>query len=84
MFYIICRNADERSGLINHLNTNGIKAVFHYISLHKSHFYKEKHGERTLEMADFYSDTLVRLPFYFELSSFDIERISNEIANFYK
>ena len=36
MFYIKCKNLDERTALINHLKKNNIMAVFHYIPLHTS------------------------------------------------
>lgn len=39
MFYIVCRNLQERSGLIKYLKENGILSVFHYLSLHKSGYY---------------------------------------------
>lgn len=41
MFYIVCRSLEERSALINHLKSNDILSVFHYLSLHKSKFYIE-------------------------------------------
>jgi len=36
MFYLLCRSLDERTRLIAHLKSKGIKAVFHYQFLHKS------------------------------------------------
>lgn len=39
MFYIVCRNLEERSNLIKFLKENGILSVFHYLSLHKSGYY---------------------------------------------
>lgn len=84
MFYLICRSLDERSKLIAHLKEHGILAVFHYLSLHKSPFYAEKHDGRALPQSDFYSDCLVRLPLFFELSDSQIEQICNEIIHFFK
>lgn len=40
MFYMTCRSLEERSSLISYLKENGILAVFHYLSLHLSEFYK--------------------------------------------
>lgn len=40
MFYIVCRNLEERSGLIKFLKEHEILAPFHYLSLHKSDYYK--------------------------------------------
>jgi dTDP-4-amino-4,6-dideoxygalactose transaminase len=83
MFYIICKDLNERSALIAHLKSKQINAVFHYISLHKSPYYKDKHDGRVLSMVDFYSDTLLRLPMYYELEKEDLDRICNEIESFY-
>ncbi len=84
MFYIQCRSLKERENLISHLAANQIYSVFHYLSLHKSAFYYKKHDERALNRADHYSDTLLRLPMYYELSPNDITRITNSIGNFYE
>src|SRR5665213_2029360 len=35
IFYLVCKNANDRIGLINTLNKEGINAVFHYLSLHQ-------------------------------------------------
>lgn len=83
MFYLICRSLDERSKLIAHLKAQGILAVFHYLSLHQSPFYAEKHDGRALPQSDFYSDCLVRLPLFFELSDSQIAQICNEIHHFF-
>lgn len=75
MFYIVCRNLDQRSKIISHLKENGILSVFHYLSLHKSPFYHDKHDGRQLTESDRYTDSLVRLPLYYELSDDDINKI---------
>ena len=75
MFYIVCRSLEKRSDLINYLKANEILAVFHYQSLHKSEFYKNKHDGRNLINSDNYTDCLVRLPMYYELNNEDVEMI---------
>lgn len=75
MFYMVCRNLDQRSKIISHLKENGILSVFHYLSLHKSPFYHDKHDGRQLTESDRYTDSLVRLPLYYELSDDDINKI---------
>ncbi|MCZ2139881.1 MAG: dTDP-4-amino-4,6-dideoxygalactose transaminase [Bacteroidia bacterium] len=84
MFYIVCKNLEERTGLIAHLKASGINAVFHYLSLHKSPFYEHKHDGRELPMTDFYSDTLLRLPMYYELSAVDVEQITKCIYDYFE
>ncbi|MFN3794769.1 MAG: dTDP-4-amino-4,6-dideoxygalactose transaminase [Chitinophagaceae bacterium] len=67
MFYIVCRSIEERTGLMEFLKEKKIGAVFHYLSLHKSPFYQDKHDGRALPYADHYTDCLLRLPLYYEL-----------------
>ena len=83
MYYVICKNLEERSALIAHLKKDNINAVFHYLSLHKSPLYGTKHDGRELANCDNFSDTLVRLPFYFELSDADVVKISKSIISFF-
>jgi dTDP-4-amino-4,6-dideoxygalactose transaminase len=83
MFYLVCRNLKERTALLNHLKSKGILAVFHYLSLHKSPFYKKYHGKRALPNADRFTDCLVRLPLYFELSPAEQEKVIGEVLKFY-
>lgn len=83
MFYIVCKNASDRENLIGYLKSRNIYAVFHYLSLHKSPFYCSQHDGRELVNSDFYSDTLVRLPMYFELKDEDIAYITDCVKSFY-
>lgn len=84
MLYLICNDLEQRSKLIAHLKANDILAVFHYISLHKSPFYKSKHDGRELPLTDFYTDTLLRLPMYYDLSEVEIKLICDTAKNYYK
>ena len=83
MFFIQCLDLNERTDLINYLKNIGIYAVFHYLSLHKSPFYINKYSGEELINADLYSDTLLRLPLYYELKENDIIRITDAIITFY-
>nr|MBA3705232.1 DegT/DnrJ/EryC1/StrS family aminotransferase [Bacteroidota bacterium] len=83
MFYVVCKNSDERASLITYLKTNGVHAVFHYLSLHKSPYYIDKHDGRKLFYSDMYSDCLVRLPFFYELTDKEVEYITQLINKFY-
>ena len=79
MFYLVCHSLEERSALIKKLKDNDILAVFHYLSLHTSEYYKDKHDGRSLPECDRYADCLVRLPMYYELTLEDVERICGSI-----
>lgn len=84
MFYIVCNSLDERSGLIAHLKANGISAVFHYLSLHKSPFYAAKHDGRQLAVSDKLTDCLLRLPLFYELKEEEVGFVCKTIKDFYE
>ncbi len=84
MFYLICNSLDKRTRLIKHLKENGIYAVFHYLSLHKSDYYLSKHYGRQLPLSDLFEETLLRLPMYYELTPIDTDSIIECIIQFYK
>jgi dTDP-4-amino-4,6-dideoxygalactose transaminase len=84
MFYLVCRNLDERTKLINCLKENGIMAVFHYLSLHLSDYYASvERSMPSLPNCDRYADCLVRLPMFFELTNEEVQKIIKDILNFY-
>ncbi|MDQ3051282.1 MAG: dTDP-4-amino-4,6-dideoxygalactose transaminase [Bacteroidota bacterium] len=68
MFYIIARDLETRKGLMKKLGAKNIDSVFHYQSLHKSPFYSALHSGTELPNCDQYTDRLLRLPMYFELT----------------
>jgi dTDP-4-amino-4,6-dideoxygalactose transaminase len=85
MFYIVCRNLRERTDLIHVFKDHDIMAVFHYQSLHKSLYYKVSDGSsEDLPCSDKYTDCLLRLPLYYELSEDQVEFICSQIENFYR
>lgn len=75
MFYIVCPSLEIRTNIINRLKANDVLAVFHYLSLHSSPYYKDKHDGRELPNCDRYADCLLRLPLYYELKENEIESI---------
>lgn len=84
MFYLIFNSNEERSALIKHLKDRGVHSVFHYLSLHKSDFIQNTTNDKSdLPMADIYSDTLLRLPLFYELTQENLNKITSEINSFY-
>ncbi|WP_298139060.1 dTDP-4-amino-4,6-dideoxygalactose transaminase [Flavobacterium sp.] len=75
MFYITAKNIDHRTQIINTLKENGFHSVFHYISLHSSDYYISKHDGRALENSDKFTDCLLRLPLFYELTEADVTAI---------
>jgi dTDP-4-amino-4,6-dideoxygalactose transaminase len=80
MFYLVYPSLEERTQMIKKLREADILAVFHYLSLHSSPYYIDKHDGRDLPQCDRYADCLVRLPLYFDLSLEEVRRIASIIA----
>lgn len=84
MFYLVCRSLDERTRLIAYLKDQGIGAVFHYLSLHLSDYYRSVEKEiPNLPNCDKFADQLVRLPMFYELTDDEVLKIINAIKDFY-
>ena len=83
MFYIICSTIEERSELINKLKENNVHSVFHYLSLHKSEYYLKNNKLVDLPNSDAFTNRLLRLPMYFELTSKQIDSIISVILSYY-
>jgi len=82
MFYLVCKNLEQRTKLLTHLQQHEILAVFHYISLHTSPFYLSKHQGGELPETDRFTDCLLRLPLFFELRDEQHQKIINIINEF--
>ena len=84
MFYLVTTAFEERTALIAHLKAQNIHPVFHYLSLHTSPFYRDKHDGRPMPWSDHYTDCLLRLPLYYELTDEQIARVTEGILEFYR
>jgi dTDP-4-amino-4,6-dideoxygalactose transaminase len=67
IYYRVFDEPSSREAYIERLNKQNIQAIFHYLPLHQSPYYKDKHDDRILTNAEHYASCLVRLPLYFEL-----------------
>lgn len=83
IFYLVCRSLAERTAILAHTKAQGANPVFHYLSLHASPFYAAKHDGRQLPWSDHYSDCLIRLPLYYELSAEQQAYVIQLILDFY-
>lgn len=81
MFYLVFENLAQRTYWINTFRSKNIFPVFHYLSLHKSLFYKDKHRGGELVYSDYFSETLLRLPVYYELTETQADTIINILKN---
>lgn len=84
MFYILCRSYDERTALIQYMKEKDIHPVFHYLSLNKSDYFLKNNSKIDIPNSDYFTDCLLRLPFYYELSDEEQKLILKEIHIFYK
>ena len=84
MFYIKCRDLEERTALIAYLKKRDIQASFHYVPLHSSpagERFGRFSGKDAYTTAE--SDRLVRLPMYYGLKRDDLERVISCVKGFY-
>lgn len=84
MFYFTCKDEETRNNLLYKLKQRGILAVFHYLPLHESKFYSKLHDGRVLKNAIRFSETIVRLPLYYNLETREQDYIIESINNFFK
>jgi dTDP-4-amino-4,6-dideoxygalactose transaminase len=83
MFYMLLPSLKSRQGLIEHLKSRGILAVFHYLPLHLSDMGRAFDGQKgDCPVTEDISDRLVRLPLYYELSEADLAYIVDAIHSF--
>lgn len=85
IFYIITRDLNERTQLMNYLRKKGIYAVFHFVPLHSSPAGK-KFGKTCgdLRITEDTSHRLLRLPLYFEMQDDDVKTVTDAIFSFFK
>ena len=85
MFYIKCRDLEERTSFISYMKEEGILTVFHYIPLHSAPAglkYGRFSGKDLYTTKE--SERLVRLPMYYGLEQEKIEFICEKIRNLYR
>lgn len=84
MFYIKCKDLEERTKLIEFLKKNEIYAVFHYIPLHSAEAglkFGRFSGEDKYTTKE--SERLLRLPLYYGLKSEEVDYIISKVKEFY-
>lgn len=84
MYYIKCKNLDERTRFIEFMKGKEIMTVFHYVPLHSAPAglkYGRFDGEDVYTTIE--SDKLVRLPMYYHLQRRDRDYIIECVKEFY-
>jgi dTDP-4-amino-4,6-dideoxygalactose transaminase len=82
MFYLCTKNGNSRKEVLKHLKDNNINAVFHYVSLHQSEFYRRIESNiPELPNTDFFTENLFRLPFFIGI---DVEKVVTTLLKFHR
>jgi dTDP-4-amino-4,6-dideoxygalactose transaminase len=83
MFYLMMPSLEDRQAFIQHLGARGILSVFHYVPLHLAPMGQKFGGRKgDCPVAEAVSERLVRLPFYFDLSQSDQEKVIEAVCEF--
>lgn len=85
MYYLKCRDLQERTALILYLKENDINAVFHYIPLHSApagYKYGRFSGKDVYTTRE--SERLVRLPMYYGLTKTDRDKVIICVKKFFE
>ena len=85
IFFIIGADAEQSSRLIQYLKSKNIIAITHYVPLHSSKGGK-KYGRISggMEVTNEMSQRVIRLPLFYEMKKDEVNRVVEEINNFYK
>jgi dTDP-4-amino-4,6-dideoxygalactose transaminase len=84
LFYLLTKHEQERDSLLQCLQYSGIQAIFHYLTLHNSPFFRQHSAFITpLPRAERYASCLIRLPLFFELKESEVEYVLKNIKGFY-
>ncbi len=86
IFYLVCRSQEERQSLTEFLKQHGISATFHYQSLHRSSYMQHQVPNTPpahLPNADRYTESLLRLPLFCDLTDEQVDSIADALLEFY-
>jgi dTDP-4-amino-4,6-dideoxygalactose transaminase len=80
IFYLVCDSPEQRQHLTASLKKAGIQAFFHYPPLHFSKYHLQTHKPITLPNATRFSEQLIRLPLYVELTRDQQDYIISQVG----
>jgi len=84
IFYLVCNSLSKRNNLMMYLKDKGINTTFHYLPLHKSKYFNNYYNGQELTNVENFSNCLIRLPLFFELTDKEIEYIVSAIFDFFE
>lgn len=83
MYYILVKDEDTRSGLLESLNNADISAVFHFVPLHDSPFARKIGIHTRLPVTEDVASRIIRLPFYNCMTEADQQHVVRRIFRFF-
>lgn len=84
MFYIKVKDLEKRTALLEYLKQNNINAVFHYVPLHSAPAgLKFGRFDGNDDFTTKESERLIRLPMYYGLNNWEIEKVIKGINEFF-
>lgn len=83
VFYIVLPSLQHRTELMSFLKKEGISAVFHYLSLHKSPYFGPQYTGEQLPNSDRFSDCLLRLPLFFDMTTIQQDYVIGKLLDYY-
>lgn len=82
MFYVLLDEPKKRSEVITKMRSCGVNPTFHYVPLHSSTAGRRfADVQRDCPVTDDVSQRLLRLPFYNDLTTSDIERVVSSLQS---
>ena len=84
MYYLKCKDLEERTAFIEFMKEKDVQTVFHYVPLHSAPAglkFGRFHGEDTYTTAE--SDRLVRLPMYYGLDRESLQCVIDAVNGFF-
>ena len=84
MFYMKCRDLEDRTKFISHMKNKDIQCVFHYIPLHSAPAgikFGRFHGKEQYTTPE--SERLVRLPIYYHIEHQEAETVIHETLRYF-
>ena len=85
MFYLKCRDLEDRTAFIDHMKAEGVQCSFHYVPLHSAPAglrFGRFAGEDVYTTAE--SDRLVRLPMYYGLEPADLAHVVEAAQGYFE
>lgn len=84
MYYLKCKDLQERTAFIQFMKDHGVLTVFHYVPLHSAPAgYKYGRFDGQDEYTTKESERLIRLPLYYNITEHDLQTVIHAVKEFF-